>query len=111
MARGLQREVREMLTEACELEVAYARDTVPRGMLGLSAALCEQYMRFISDRRAQQIGLAPIFGQRRRRRTSSKPASSNTRPASSTGTDRTARGLWARHTHSRPVSGVIHHTR
>ncbi|UQS25485.1 ribonucleotide-diphosphate reductase subunit beta [Amycolatopsis thermalba] len=58
-----QAEVREMLTEACELEVAYARDTMPRGMLGLSAALCEQYLRFITDRRAQQLGLAPIFGE------------------------------------------------
>ncbi|AIJ24137.1 ribonucleotide-diphosphate reductase subunit beta [Amycolatopsis methanolica] len=58
-----QAEVRQMLTEACELEVAYARDTMPRGMLGLSAALCEQYLRFITDRRAQQLGLAPIFGE------------------------------------------------
>ncbi|TNC22991.1 ribonucleotide-diphosphate reductase subunit beta [Amycolatopsis alkalitolerans] len=60
---AFQAEVREMLVEACELEVAYARDTMPRGMLGLSAALCEQYMRFITDRRARQIGLAPIFGE------------------------------------------------
>ncbi|MFD4248853.1 ribonucleotide-diphosphate reductase subunit beta [Amycolatopsis thermoflava] len=58
-----QAEVRQMLSEACELEVAYARDTMPRGMLGLSAALCEQYLRFITDRRAQQLGLAPIFGE------------------------------------------------
>jgi ribonucleoside-diphosphate reductase beta chain len=58
-----QEEVRGMLREACELEVAYARDTMPRGMLGLSAQLCEQYMHFITDRRAQQIGLAPIFGE------------------------------------------------
>ncbi|MFD2416104.1 ribonucleotide-diphosphate reductase subunit beta [Amycolatopsis pigmentata] len=56
-------EVRAMLTEACELEVAYARETMPRGMLGLSAKLCEQYMRFITDRRARQIGLDPIFGE------------------------------------------------
>ncbi|PRX46002.1 ribonucleoside-diphosphate reductase beta chain [Prauserella shujinwangii] len=59
-----QREVRNMLAEACELEVAYARDTMPRGMLGLSAELCEQYMHFITDRRAGQLGLEPIFGQR-----------------------------------------------
>ncbi|MBK1788237.1 ribonucleotide-diphosphate reductase subunit beta [Prauserella cavernicola] len=58
-----QQEIREMLTEACELEVAYARDTMPRGMLGLSAAQCEQYMHFITDRRARQLGLAPIFGE------------------------------------------------
>ncbi|GAB2967601.1 ribonucleotide-diphosphate reductase subunit beta [Amycolatopsis acidiphila] len=59
---GFQAEVRGMLVEACELEVAYARDTMPRGMLGLSAQLCEQYMHFITDRRARQIGLAPVFG-------------------------------------------------
>jgi ribonucleoside-diphosphate reductase beta chain len=56
-------EIRGMLREACALEVAYARDTMPRGMLGLSAESCEQYMRFITDRRAQQIGLAPLFGE------------------------------------------------
>jgi ribonucleoside-diphosphate reductase beta chain len=56
-------EIRGMLREACALEIAYARDTMPRGMLGLSAASCEQYMRFITDRRAQQIGLAPLFGE------------------------------------------------
>lgn len=56
-------EVRGMLIEACALEVAYARDTMPHGMLGLSAPLCEQYLHFITDRRARQIGLAPIFGE------------------------------------------------
>ncbi|MDT7559401.1 MAG: ribonucleoside-diphosphate reductase beta chain, partial [Pseudonocardiales bacterium] len=60
---AFQAEIREMLTEACNLEVAYAKDTMPRGMLGLSSAHTEQYMHFITDRRAQQIGLAPIFGE------------------------------------------------
>ena len=32
-------------------------------MLGLTAQTCEQYLRFITDRRAEQIGLAPLFGQ------------------------------------------------
>ncbi|WP_112285580.1 ribonucleotide-diphosphate reductase subunit beta [Prauserella muralis] len=61
---AFQAEVRGMLAEACELEVAYARDTMPRGMLGLTAQACEQYLRFITDRRAQQLGLAPPFGER-----------------------------------------------
>jgi ribonucleoside-diphosphate reductase beta chain len=56
-------EIRGMLTEACELEIAYARDTMPRGMLGLTAGACAQYMRFITDRRAAQIGLDPIFDE------------------------------------------------
>lgn len=60
---GFVAEIRTMLREACELEVAYARDTMPRGMLGLTAESCERYLRFITDRRAEQVGLAPLFGE------------------------------------------------
>ncbi|RRO14263.1 ribonucleotide-diphosphate reductase subunit beta [Saccharopolyspora rhizosphaerae] len=56
-----QQEARTMLREACELENAYGRDTMPRGMLGLNADLCEQYMRFITNRRCAQLGLEPVF--------------------------------------------------
>ena len=47
--------------KACELEVAYGRETMPTGMLGLNADQCERYMRFITNRRCAQIGLAPLF--------------------------------------------------
>ncbi len=57
-----QAEVRAMLTEACELEVRYSRDTMPQGFLGLNADLCQQYMQFITNRRCAQLGLAPVFG-------------------------------------------------
>jgi ribonucleoside-diphosphate reductase beta chain len=56
-------EIRQMLREACALEVAYARDTMPQGMFGLTAEHCAQYMHFVTDRRAVQIGLAPLFGE------------------------------------------------
>lgn len=56
-----QEEIRGMLRQACELEVSYGRETMPRGILGLNAELCEQYMHFITNRRAEQIGLAPLF--------------------------------------------------
>ncbi|MEV0675370.1 ribonucleotide-diphosphate reductase subunit beta [Actinosynnema sp. NPDC050436] len=59
---GFQAEVRRMLAEACELEVAYGRDTMPNGLLGLNADQCEQYMHFITNRRCAQLGLAPVFG-------------------------------------------------
>lgn len=55
------REVRAMLGDACALEVAYGRDTMPNGFLGLNAGLCERYMHFITDRRAAQLGMAPLF--------------------------------------------------
>ena len=56
-----QSEVRRMLLEACELEVAYGRDTMPRGFLGLNAEQCETYMQFIVNRRCEQLGLPAIF--------------------------------------------------
>jgi ribonucleoside-diphosphate reductase beta chain len=62
-SEAFQAEVRTMLAEACELEVAYGRDTMPHGFMGLSAELCEQYMHFITNRRCAQLGLAPIFAQ------------------------------------------------
>lgn len=56
-------EIREMLREACALEVAYGSDTMPRGFLGLSAGLCEQYMHFITNRRCAQLGLETVFAE------------------------------------------------
>ncbi|SES38479.1 ribonucleoside-diphosphate reductase beta chain [Lentzea albida] len=58
-----QKEVRTMLAEGCELEIAYGRDTMPNGILGLNADLCEQYMRFITNRRCAQLGLEPVWEQ------------------------------------------------
>ncbi|MFC6644726.1 ribonucleotide-diphosphate reductase subunit beta [Granulicella cerasi] len=58
---AFQEEVRGMLRSAAELEAAYGRDTMPTGFLGLSAALCEQYMHFIANRRCAQIGLEAVF--------------------------------------------------
>jgi ribonucleoside-diphosphate reductase beta chain len=58
---ALQDEVRGMIADAARLEAAYGRDTMPRGLLGLNAALCEQYMQVIANRRCAQLGLAPVF--------------------------------------------------
>src|ERR1019366_7294342 len=56
-------EIRAMIATAAELEASYGRDTMPRGFLGLNAALCETYMHFIANRRCAQIGLAGVFGE------------------------------------------------
>jgi ribonucleoside-diphosphate reductase beta chain len=61
--KEFQAEVSTMVREAAQLEVAYGRDTMPRGFLGLNAALCEQYMHFIANRRCAQLGLAPVFAE------------------------------------------------
>ena len=56
-----QDEVAQMILEGTELEVAYARDTMPRGVLGMNAAIMEEYLHFICNRRLAQIGLKEQF--------------------------------------------------
>ncbi|HSH84695.1 MAG TPA: ribonucleotide-diphosphate reductase subunit beta [Guyparkeria sp.] len=60
-SEAFQHEVHDMLREACDLEIAYAHDTIPNGLLGLSAEMCEEYMHFITNRRCSQIGLAELY--------------------------------------------------
>jgi ribonucleoside-diphosphate reductase beta chain len=47
---------------AVELEVAYAEDCLPRGILGLNAGLFRDYVRHVADRRLERIGLSARFG-------------------------------------------------
>jgi ribonucleoside-diphosphate reductase beta chain len=57
----LQREAIGMIHEAVELEYRYAVDTMPRGILGLNAAMFGDYLRYIANRRCVQIGLPEQF--------------------------------------------------
>lgn len=56
-------EIKSLFLRAVELEYRYAEDTMPRGVLGLNAPMFKCYLRFIANRRAQQIGLDPMFAQ------------------------------------------------
>jgi ribonucleoside-diphosphate reductase beta chain len=50
-------EIIAMLREAVDIEIQYARDTMPRGILGLNAGMFRDYLQFIANRRCVQIGL------------------------------------------------------
>jgi ribonucleoside-diphosphate reductase beta chain len=50
-------EMHDLFRQAVELEYRYAEDTMPRGVLGLNAPMFKEYLRFIANRRSQQIGL------------------------------------------------------
>ncbi len=56
-----RKELTELFHKAVELEYAYAEDTMPRGVLGLNAPMFKEYLRFVANRRAQQIGLDQMF--------------------------------------------------
>lgn len=59
--QAFQEEIAAMIREATELEIRYAHDTMPRGVLGLNASMFNEYLKFIANRRCQQIGIAEQY--------------------------------------------------
>lgn len=54
---AFQKQVTALIQEGVDLEYQYAVDTMPRGILGMNAAMFKDYLQFIANRRASQIGL------------------------------------------------------
>lgn len=54
-------EVRQMVLEGTELEIQYANDTMPRGILGMNSSMMKEYLHFIANRRLAQLGLPEAF--------------------------------------------------
>jgi ribonucleoside-diphosphate reductase beta chain len=57
----MQMLARQMILEGTQLEIEYARDTMPRGILGMNANMMAEYLQFIANRRLAQIGLTEQF--------------------------------------------------
>lgn len=57
----MKQDATQMILEATQLEIEYARDTMPRGVLGMNAPMMEEYLQFIANRRLAQIGLPEQF--------------------------------------------------
>ncbi len=58
---SFKEEIKELFYNAVELEYRYAEDTMPRGVLGLNATMFKSYLRYIANRRAQQIGIDYLY--------------------------------------------------
>ncbi|MBS1955999.1 MAG: ribonucleotide-diphosphate reductase subunit beta [Cyanobacteria bacterium SZAS-4] len=56
-----QAEVNSLVKQAVELEFRYAQDTMPRGVLGLNQNMFADYLKFIANRRLNQIGLPDLY--------------------------------------------------
>lgn len=54
-------EIIQMIKTGVDLEYQYAIDTMPRGILGLNAAMFLDYLQFIANRRCIQIGLSEQY--------------------------------------------------
>lgn len=61
---AFQKEIQEMVEEGVELEIRYAQDCLPQGVLGLNAALFRDYVQHIADRRLERIGLPQRYRSR-----------------------------------------------
>lgn len=57
-----QQELISMIRHAVKLEIAYANDCLPAGIMGLNAPLFTDYVQHIADRRLERIGLPKQYG-------------------------------------------------
>ncbi|MDN3506715.1 MAG: ribonucleotide-diphosphate reductase subunit beta [Simkaniaceae bacterium] len=51
----------QLIHKAVELEVKYAEDCLPTGILGLTAPMFREYVQYITNRRLERIGLPQQF--------------------------------------------------
>ena len=54
-------EIRNMILSAVEMEEAYNRDLLPKGILGLNADYVNQYVKYLADRRLEELGFDPRY--------------------------------------------------
>ena len=58
---AFQEEMIALIEQAVELEIQYAQDCLPRGILGLTAPMFRDYVQYIADRRLERIGLKALY--------------------------------------------------
>ncbi len=59
-----QQQMIDRIRQAVELEIAYAQDCLPRGILGLNGDLFRDYVQHVADRRLERIGLPTQYGSK-----------------------------------------------
>lgn len=59
-----QKKIIHLVQEGVELEIRYAEDCLPRGLLGLTASMFREYVQYIADRRLERIGLKALYNSK-----------------------------------------------
>ena len=49
-------EIKQMILDGVEMEAAYNKDLLPKGILGLNADYINQYVKYLADRRLEELG-------------------------------------------------------
>ena len=55
--QDFQTQMINLVKEGVDLEYLYAKETMPRGILGLNSSMFREYLEYIANRRLSQIGL------------------------------------------------------
>ena len=55
-------DITEKIKEAVRLEHDYAKDCLPKGIMGMNADIIHEYLKHIADRRLERIGLTAVYG-------------------------------------------------
>jgi ribonucleoside-diphosphate reductase beta chain len=59
--KAFEKETMEHIDIAMELELAYARDVLPNGILGLNSGMFIDYVQYIANRRLENLGLPTVY--------------------------------------------------
>jgi ribonucleoside-diphosphate reductase beta chain len=59
--KAFEQELTELIQHAVKLEIAYAHDVLPKGILGLNAEQFVSYMQFIGNRRLEALSMTYRF--------------------------------------------------
>jgi ribonucleoside-diphosphate reductase beta chain len=54
-------EIRDLIIQGVDLEIAYNQELFPNGILGLNADYVNQYVKYVADRRLEELGFAPHY--------------------------------------------------
>jgi len=54
-------EIKQMIIDGVDMETEYNKDLLPRGILGLNSDYINQYVRYLADRRLEELGFEPHY--------------------------------------------------
>jgi ribonucleoside-diphosphate reductase beta chain len=54
-------EIKQMIIDGVEMEEAYNKDLLPNGILGLNSDYINQYVKYLADRRLEELGFEPHY--------------------------------------------------
>jgi len=54
-------EIRDLIIEGVNLEITYNEELFPNGILGLNAEYVNQYVKYVADRRLEELGFEPHY--------------------------------------------------